>query len=70
MLLESTRSLNSADRYQPDASDDQSSNDQVSKLAMLLDGPPSLLRRLEIWSGRLAMFSLTTMLVAIAINPR
>ena len=65
MLLESTRSLNPVDLCQPDAS-----NDQVSKLATVLDGPPSLLRRLEIWSGRLAMFSLTTMLVAIAINPR
>jgi hypothetical protein len=29
---------------------------------------PSLIRRLEIWSGRLAMFSLTTMLAAIAVT--
>jgi hypothetical protein len=28
----------------------------------------SLIRRIEIWSGRLAMFSLTTMLAAIAVN--
>jgi hypothetical protein len=30
---------------------------------------PSLIRQIEIWSGRLAMFSLTTMLVVIAVKP-
>jgi len=29
---------------------------------------PGLIRRIEIWSGRLAMFSLTTMLAAIAVT--
>jgi hypothetical protein len=70
MLLESTQPLNPTDLYRTDASDGQSSNDQSSSLSTLLDGSPSPLRRLEIWSGRLAMFSLTTMLIAIAINPQ
>lgn len=31
---------------------------------------PSLIMRIEIWSGRLAMFSLTTMLATVAVNAR
>lgn len=69
MLLESTQPINPTDLYRTDASDGQRSKDQSSSLSTVMDGSPSLLKRLEIWSGRLAMFSLTTMLIAIAINP-
>jgi hypothetical protein len=49
----------------PVQSNDESTSESLKDPARQL---PSLSRRIELWSGRLAMFGLTTMVTAIALK--